>query len=70
MRSLIIGILIICVVGAIGFWAIDKFVNEFRLVGLLKSLIGLVCPRLFNGCCRWRESIGYSRPATRYQFAA
>jgi F0F1-type ATP synthase assembly protein I len=43
MLSLIIGILIICVVGAICFWLIDKFVNESRLAGLLKLLVGLVC---------------------------
>ncbi|MDX3967644.1 MAG: hypothetical protein QHD01_13705 [Bradyrhizobium sp.] len=43
MLSLIIGILIICVVGAICFWVIDKFVNESRLAGLLKLLVGLVC---------------------------
>lgn len=43
MLSLIIGILIICVVGAICFWAIDKFVNESRLAGLLKLLVVLIC---------------------------
>jgi hypothetical protein len=43
MLSLIIGILIICVVGAICFWAVDKFVNESRLAGLLKLLIVLIC---------------------------
>ncbi|WP_448044071.1 hypothetical protein [Bradyrhizobium liaoningense] len=43
MLSLIIGILIICVVGAICFWGIDKFVNESRLASLLKLLVGLVC---------------------------
>ena len=43
MISLIIGILIICVVGAICFWAIDKFVNESRLAGLLKLLVVLIC---------------------------
>ena len=31
MLSVLIGVLIICVVGAICFWAIDKFVNEGRL---------------------------------------
>ncbi|WP_247768678.1 hypothetical protein [Bradyrhizobium sp. 192] len=30
MLSLISGILIICVVGALCFWAIDRFVNESR----------------------------------------
>ena len=43
MLSLIIGILIICVVGAICFWAIDKFINESRLAGLLKLLVALLC---------------------------
>ena len=43
MISILIGILIICVVGAICFWAIDKFVNEGRLASLLKLLVVLVC---------------------------
>ena len=43
MLSVIIGVLIICVVGAICFWAIDKFVNESRLAGLLKLLVVLIC---------------------------
>ena len=43
MLSLIIGILIICIVGAICFWAIDKFVDESRLAGLLKLLVVLIC---------------------------
>ena len=43
MLSLLIGILIICVVGAICFWAIDKFVNEARLAQLLKLLVVLIC---------------------------
>jgi hypothetical protein len=37
------GVLIICVVGAIFFWAIDKFVRESRLAGLLKLLVVLIC---------------------------
>jgi hypothetical protein len=41
--SLLIGILIICVVGAICFWAIDKFVNDRRLANLLKLLVILIC---------------------------
>ena len=28
MLSVLIGVLIICVVGAICFWAIEKFVND------------------------------------------
>jgi len=39
----LIGILIICVVGAICFWAIEKFVNESRLANLLKLLVVLIC---------------------------
>jgi len=41
--SLLIGILIICVVGAICFWIIEKFVNDGRLASLLKLLVVLVC---------------------------
>ncbi len=43
MVSLLIGILIICVVGAICFWVIEKFVNDGRLASLLKLLVVLVC---------------------------
>ncbi len=43
MISILIGILIVCVVGAICFWAIDKFVNERRLASLLKLLVVLIC---------------------------
>jgi uncharacterized membrane protein YvlD (DUF360 family) len=43
MLSLLIGILIICVVGAICFWIIEKFVNDGRLAKLLKILVVLVC---------------------------
>lgn len=43
MLSLLIGILIICIVGAICFWAIDKFVNDSRLANLLKMLVVLIC---------------------------
>lgn len=43
MLSVLIGILIICVVGAICFWAIEKFVNDSRLANLLKLLVVLVC---------------------------
>ena len=41
--SLLIGILIIVVVGAICFWAIDNFVRDRRLGSLLKLLVVLVC---------------------------
>jgi hypothetical protein len=43
MISLLIGILIICVVGAICFWAIEKFVLDARLANLLKLLVVLIC---------------------------
>jgi len=43
MLSALIGVLIICIVGAICFWAIDRFVNEGRLAYLLKLLVGLIC---------------------------
>jgi len=43
MLSLLIGILIICVVGAICFWAIEKFVRDGRLTYLLKILVVLIC---------------------------
>jgi NhaP-type Na+/H+ or K+/H+ antiporter len=43
MISVLIGILIICVVGAICFWAIDKFVRDARLANLLKLLVVLIC---------------------------
>ena len=43
MLSLLLGILIICVVGAICFWIIDKFVRDGRLASLLKLLVVLVC---------------------------
>jgi uncharacterized membrane protein YvlD (DUF360 family) len=43
MISILIAILIICVVGAICFWVIDKFVNDGRLANLLKLLVVLVC---------------------------
>jgi hypothetical protein len=37
--SVLIGILIIVVVGAICFWAIDKFATDGRLANLLKLLV-------------------------------
>ena len=43
MISLLIGILIVVVVGAICFWAIDKFVRDGRLANLLKLLVVLIC---------------------------
>ena len=41
--SALIGVLITCVVGAICFWAIEKFVNDSRLANLLKLLVVLIC---------------------------
>jgi hypothetical protein len=43
MLSALIGILIICVVGAICFWAIEKFARDARLANLLKLLVVLIC---------------------------
>jgi uncharacterized membrane protein YvlD (DUF360 family) len=43
MLSVLIAVLIICVVGAICFWAIDKFVKDGRLANLLKLLVVLIC---------------------------
>jgi NhaP-type Na+/H+ or K+/H+ antiporter len=41
--SVLIGILIIVVVGAICFWAIDRFASDRRLANLLKLLVVLIC---------------------------
>jgi len=41
--SVLIGVLVIVVVGAICFWVIDKFANDRRLANLLKLLVVLVC---------------------------
>jgi uncharacterized membrane protein YvlD (DUF360 family) len=43
MLFVLIHVLIICVVGAILFWVIDKFVRDGRLGSLLKILVVLVC---------------------------
>jgi hypothetical protein len=43
MLLILINILIICVVGAICFWAIEKFVRDGRLANLLKILVVLIC---------------------------
>ena len=43
MLSVLIGVLIICVVGATCFWAIEKFVNKRRLAYLLKLLVVPIC---------------------------
>jgi NhaP-type Na+/H+ or K+/H+ antiporter len=41
--SVLIGVLIIVVVGAICFWVIDRFTPDGRLANLLKLLVVLVC---------------------------
>jgi uncharacterized membrane protein YvlD (DUF360 family) len=41
--TLVIGILIILVIGAILFWVIDRFSPDARLAQLLKLLVVLVC---------------------------
>ena len=41
--SLVIGILIIVVVGAICFWVIERFATDSRLAKPLKVLVILVC---------------------------
>ncbi|MFY9956379.1 hypothetical protein [Bradyrhizobium sp.] len=43
MISVLIGVLVIVVVGAICFWAVDKFVRDGRLANLLKLLVALIC---------------------------
>jgi hypothetical protein len=43
MISVLIGVLIIVVIGAICFWAIDRFANDRRLAQLLKLLVVLIC---------------------------
>jgi hypothetical protein len=43
MLLVLINVLIICVVGAILFWLIDRFVRDGRLANLLKILVALVC---------------------------
>jgi hypothetical protein len=41
--TVVIGILIIVVVGAICFWVVDRFAPDGRLANLLKLLVALVC---------------------------
>ncbi len=43
MLMALIYVLTICVVGAVLFWVIDKYVNDGRLVNLLKILVVLIC---------------------------
>lgn len=58
MVGLIIGILITIVVGAICFWAIDKFSPDRRLSQLLKLLVALLC--IASIASRLLPLIGYS----------
>ena len=41
--AVLIGVLVIVVVGAICFWAIDRFSPDAKLANLLKLLVVLVC---------------------------
>ena len=43
MISVLIGVLIIVVIGALCFWAIDRFATDRRLSQLLKLLVVLIC---------------------------
>ena len=43
MISLVIGILVTIVLGAILFWVIDQFCPDARLAQLLKLLVILIC---------------------------
>lgn len=57
MISLVIGILITVVLGAILFWVIDRFCREARLAMLLKLLVVLVC--LGSIVSRLLPTLGY-----------
>ena len=41
--SVLIGILVIVIVGAICFWVIDRFAPDRRLANLLRLLVVLIC---------------------------
>jgi hypothetical protein len=43
MISALISVLIIIVIGAICFWAIDRFARDRRLAQLLRLLVVLIC---------------------------
>ena len=55
--TLVIGILITVVVGAILFWVIDRFCPDARLANLLKLLVVLVC--LASIVTRLLPTLGY-----------
>lgn len=58
MISLVIGILITIVLGAVLFWVIDRFCPDARLAKLLKLLVVLVC--LGSIVNRLLPMLGYS----------
>ncbi|SDR57906.1 hypothetical protein SAMN05444161_9030 [Rhizobiales bacterium GAS191] len=58
MLTLVIGILITIVVGAILFWVIDKYCPDARLAQLLKLLVVLIC--LGSIVNRLLPMLGYS----------
>ena len=60
MLSLIIGILIAIVLGAILFWDIDEFCPKARLAQLLEPLVVLVC--LGSIIARLPPLLGYPSP--------
>jgi hypothetical protein len=43
MITVLINVLVIVVIGAICFWAIERFVRDGRLGNLLKILVVLIC---------------------------
>jgi hypothetical protein len=43
MITVLINVLIIVVIGAICFWAIERFVRDGRLGNLLKIVVVLIC---------------------------
>jgi H+/gluconate symporter-like permease len=43
MILVLVSVLTIVVVGAICFWAIDKYATDRRLANLLKLLVVLIC---------------------------
>jgi len=43
MISALLSVLIIIVIGAICFWAIDRFARDRRLAQLLRLLVVLIC---------------------------
>ena len=43
MLLMLINVLIIVIIGAIGFYLVDRFVRDARLGNLLKILVFLIC---------------------------